>query len=711
MKRFLKRLLLFILIAGVLFTAYIYLTLPSMDGYTYRPETKTVIYSADGIELGEISKKNITYVSREEIPDHLANAVVAIEDKRYYKHKGVDLKGIIRAFFSNMKAGEIVEGGSTITQQVAKTLFFSTKQSYVRKAREALTALRLNRKFSKDEILTIYLNEIYLGGGAYGVYAASMTYFSKEPMELTLAECATLAGIIQAPSAYCPLTEEGYGFAMTRKDKVLDVMVEEGYISAEEAENAKAEKIKIVPTTKSAFSNGVCLEGCESYMNRVYDQLILMLSKYYVENMNYREEDARMEADNLLFSRDLTVRTTMNYGMQKNALKSIDAVLSDKDELATCALVSVDSDTGNVLAYYGSNTYLDMAQHPRQPGSTIKPLYMAYLLENNLADVTTVVNDARFDVGGYSPPNFGGKYYGNVTMRETLTHSLNCASLRFFLMGDIRQEIDFVKGLGISTIEEEDYNAAFALGGFSKGIKPAELALAYAAIDNGGMRYNINYVISLEDEEGKLFFPEDNPGAKVMTAETTAKLKSCLESVVLRGTAIVADPGYSTMGKTGTTDNGRDVWFAGSTGGVSTAIWAGNVDAKEVSGISSSWCSRIYQKTVRGAISDSAFPTDKLTAARSEEMTTVYVLKDNDVNLNGITDGDVVEIDVPTFEVPAFASRQVVKAVIDSSTGKLFVEGKCRQETKETRYYTKDRAPTEYCDKVHLFDFMDDWFR
>ncbi len=711
MKKIIKKILIITILCICAFSVYILATLPDINKESYRQVTKAEVISSDGVKLGEIASKNITYLPREEIPDQLAHAVVAIEDKRFYKHMGIDIYGIVRAFFQNLKAGEIVEGASTITQQVARTMFFDTEQSYIRKAKEAVTAIRLNGKFSKDEILTIYLNEIYLGGGAYGVYEASQTYFSKTPDQLTLAECAMLAGIIQAPSPYCPLTEEGYNYANERKNKVLDCMVDSKYITEDEAAAAKNEKVVINPADKSAFTHGVCLSGCESYMNRVYDQSLEMITQYYIDNLHYKKAEAAREAENVLFSKNLTINVSLNYGMQKNALDSIDAVMSNKDPLATAALVSIDSNTGNVLAYYGSDSYMDMAQSPRQPGSTIKPLYMAYLIENNIADKNTVVNDEPINIGGYKPNNFAGKYYGWVTMREALVNSMNSACLQFFSMANTRQIIDSIKKLGITTIVEEDYNSAFALGGMYNGIKPVELAAAYAAIDNGGLLYKANYVVSIVDEEGKIVLPPKNTGAKVFAIETVNQLKSCLESVVIRGTATPASTGYASIGKTGTTDNGRDVWFAGATGGVTSVIWCGNVETKEVSGIASSWCSTIYKKMISASINDGSFPKNKLTSQRAESMITINVLKSDNIDKNNISSDDVVSIRIPDYERTAFADREVVKAVIDSSTGLLFVEGKCSAKNRVEKYFTKTDVPTEKCDKSHVFDYWDNWLK
>ncbi|MBE6038705.1 MAG: penicillin-binding protein [Anaerofustis stercorihominis] len=711
MKKIIKKTFILLLTAGIIFLGYIMSTLPSLQAFTYNPTTKSVILSSDGEVLGEITSRNSTYVASEDIPDNLKNAVVAIEDKRFYKHIGVDPIGIARAFYNNYKAGEIVEGGSTITQQVAKNLFFSTKQSYIRKLREAITAIKMEIIMEKDEILTIYLNEIYLGDGAYGVYEASMAYFNREPMELTLAECAVLAGIIQAPSAYCPLDDEGYEFAMERKDKVLDLMASQGYISEEERDAAKAQKIKITPDDKSAFSHGVCVSGCESYLNRVYENCIETISEHYVKNMNYSEEDALLEAAKLLMSENLTIHATMNYHMQMNALKAMEDSLDGKDSDADCAFVSVDINNGNILTYYGSDTYIDMANTPRQPGSTIKPLYMAYLIENGIADRNTVVLDEKFDINGYSPNNFASKYYGHVTMRETLTESLNAASLRFFLMSDTTRIINYIKTLGITTINEGDYNAAFALGGMVDGIKPVELSSAYATIANGGVLHEVSYINSIISDSGVIVYPEKKDSEKVMSLSTSEQLKSCLESVVLRGTATKADPGYATLGKTGTTDNEKDVWFAGSTGNVAMAIWIGNVDYLNVNNLASSWCSNIYRNTIKESIKDGSMDKSYLSEKRYEKTEEISILNheipNSGIGIEKISEDDIISITVPTYETANFTDKQIVKLQIDSLSGKLYVEGKCNPMFMKEKYYMKTEAPDEYCEMLHISDIRD----
>lgn len=677
----------------------LWLSLPNIGAYTYSPQSKTEVYSADGVLIGEIASRKITFVSREDIPDRLVYAVVAIEDKRFFSHCGVDVFSIVRALYHNILAGEIVEGGSTITQQVAKILFFNSEQSYLRKLREALTALRLNKKYSKDEIITIYLNEIYFGGGAFGIYEAAETYFSKTPRELTLDECAMLAGIIQAPSAYCPLDDEGYTYAMQRRDKVLNAMLAAGYITDEEAAAAKAKQTLIEPTYESTFEHGTAEEGCGAFLNRVYEEALAALTTYYQRTLRLSAAAAAEEAEASLYGHNMTITTTLSCVMQQKALAAIEENIGDK---ASCAYVSINSDDGSVLCYYGADrdTYIDMADSPRQPGSNIKPLYMLYLCDAGIADRNTVVLDERFHIGDYSPGNYSGKYMGYVTMREALTFSLNSACLRFFTMTDYRSEIDFVKSLGITTVSDDDYNYAFALGGLSYGIKPIEMACAYGVINNGGLLVSPKFVVSLTDENGTVIFPEDKGAEKIVSAESAAQIYSCLKSVVLRGTATAANSYYATAGKTGTTDNSRDVWFTGATGNVVTSIWAGNVDYEQVEGLSSSWCVRTYSDSIIAAVKDNTFAGSGVQDSPAENTLEMTVLINSEADIYDIQPQDAATITVPDYEAEYFAERSVVSAVIDSSTGLLFSE-RCPEEYRQEKYFLTSQAPTQYCTGRH----------
>lgn len=704
---------LFILFTGI-FGVFVS-QLPDINSYTYREPSSTVVVSSDGVEIGNIESKKITYIQREDIPDNLVNAVVSIEDKRFYKHGGVDIISIGRALIRNLQAGEIVEGGSSITQQLAKLLFFNSEKTYMRKLEEAVTAIRLEIKYDKDEIITMYLNEIYLGGGAFGVYEASMLYFGCEPNELTIAQCAIIAGIIQAPSAYCPLDEQGYIYANERKEKVLLCMYEQKMITEEEYNEALAEEIVITSANRgeASFDYGTCISGYRSYMNKVFLQAKEILGNYYESSLGYSTSEALIKAENTLLTQNLTINATINHGMQQNALDSIYDNITSDDETAGCAYISIDSQSGNILSYYGADniSYIDMVNVPRQPGSTIKPLYMLNLIDTGIATTDTVVYDGRFEVGGYSPSNYGS-YYGYVTMRETLVKSLNCASLRFFCMDSINSQINFVKSLGITTITEDDYNYAFSLGGLTQGIKPIELAKAYCTIANGGLLYTENYVLSVQLEDGTLLFPKAVSPTKVFSEKTASEIKSCLTSVVIRGTATAASQDYATFGKTGTTDNYRDCWFVGGTGEVVTAIWVGDVDGGYIDNLSTAWCTYTYEQAISDSLNEGVFASSNLEDYYSESVSEICIIKP-DITLNGdITENDITYINVLTSHIDNFATQQVIGLNIDVSTGNIATE-KCPEKNIQYKYYKLNEAPTEYCEDSHKLSFLEeveDWF-
>ena len=694
-------------LAAVLFCAYLR-TLPDIKNYDYASTTHSVVYSSDGTWLGSVERKNATYVSRDQIPDTLVYAVVSIEDKRFFSHPGVDPISIFRAVIHNIQAKEIVEGGSSITQQLARLLFFNDEVTFSRKIAEAITAIRLEFKYSKDDIITMYLNEVYLGGGAYGVYEASMLYFGCTPLEMTPAQCAMLAGIITAPSAYCPMDETGYGFATERKEKVLGAMLEQGRLSVFQYAKALVEPITIygkIPG-QSAFEYGSCLAGYRSCMNLVYNEAVDILSAHYVSE-GTSPSSARLKAEQALFSQTMRINTTISYAMQQKALAAVWSQVTARDSRAACAYVSIDSDTGSVLVYYGgdNNTLLDLAASPHQPGSTIKPLYMLYLVDSGIATIDDIVYDAPTEIDGYAPGNFAGEYYGYVTMRETLVESLNCASLKFFVKGDIADEIDFVKGLGVSTIVDEDYSLAFCLGGFTYGIMPYELCGAYCVIANGGSAVVPHFVSSIELENGTVITPEETFPRRVVGSEAAEDIADCLYSTVTRGTATPAESSYATFGKTGTTDDAKDVWFVGATGSTVTAIWVGTPDGTIIDGLGSYWCSWAYYYAMTESMAEGTFVSRGVGEVFYDDLTSIYILREGADTSDGIDASEIAPVTVLTSRLANYNSRRVVQLDVDASTGLLFGEN-CPEQYRETRYYLFTEAPEVYCSGDHSYSPM-----
>ncbi|MCL1804212.1 MAG: transglycosylase domain-containing protein [Eubacteriaceae bacterium] len=697
MKKAIKSTFIASFIAGLLFLAYMMASVPNISAYSYAPSAKTKVTSSDGIELGSIERKNSVYASRDEIPDDLVFAVVAVEDKRFFTHFGVDILGIGRALVTDLFAGRILEGASTITQQTATLLFFNKDKTYIRKIREALTAVLIERKYTKDEIISMYLNEVYFGAGAYGINKASEIYFSKKPKDLSLEECAMLAGIIQAPYAYAPLNEESYKYAAERKNKALRLMFEQGYITQAQCTQATESKVIINPSFGSSFEAGSCKDGLSAYMNRLYKQALIMLSEHYEDTVGLSSKEAAEKAEEALFSGTLSITATLAYSMQQTAYETAMDHIEGNSGDPSSAFVFINSSNGNVLAYYGSNTYVDMAQKPRQPGSTIKPLYYSYLIENGIATRNTVVNDERFEYNGYSPNNIGS-YNGYVTMREALSKSLNAASLRFFEMAPLAELVDSVKAYGITTIYPEDYTPAFALGGLSRGISPLELAGAYSAFANGGTIHAPNYIDFIVLPDATLLFPSKQGARTAISEQTASQIKSCLESAVLNGTATAAQMPYSTMGKTGTTDNSKDVWFAGSTGEITGAVWFGNIDTKQVPGISTAWSMKVYKEAVLVATELKNISKASLIAPRTEELVNVSVCIHMPEALNSpIDESCIASVAVPTFERGELSSIEIVESAICLASGDLYNSRNCPPSMKSTNHYLKGRQPSSFC--------------
>ena len=705
--RLIKKLIVFALIVLILLAGYIYITLPEIDKYGYNEPTSSEILAENGTVIGEISSKNVTYSEIDEISPNLVNAVISIEDRRFSSHFGIDLIGIARASIANLKAGEIVQGGSTITQQVAELLYYEPSHSYIKKAIEAITAIKLDIVYSKDEIMTMYLNEIYLGGGAYGVKQASMLYFDKEPMDLSIAECAVLAGIIQAPSAYCPLDEEGYGYAMQRKEKVLLAMLDEQHISQEEYDEAISEEIIISSSSNASyFSHGVSKSGYEGFNSYVFDEAVEIIADYYMQTFSYNEKKAIMTAESDLYTKNLVIQTTLNENLQSLTVENSRYAVSDYPDLSV-AFVSINSIDGGIESYYGGDYSVDTVRNPRQPASSIKPLYISYLIENGIIDSGSYVLDEATEINGYAPNNFANKYYGNSTVREVLVESMNIGALKFFDMGNMDDQIDFIKSMGVSTIVPEDYNLSFALGGLYNGISPLEMAGAYSIIDNGGVKNDIHAVVSISDEQGTVITPAYDEPQRVMSEETANIMYSFLQSVVTRGTGAPADTGYDTIGKTGTSDEERDLWFIGATSKITSAVWVGDTDGGTTGGLGSYICSGLYSDVMLSAIDNYYINTDYLNSKSYDEIEYIYVVDEEaqfDINKTKPLDSSsLIELKIVAEDKPNF-KNQAIKVEVDSLSDMLFNYENCPEENLEVRYYLLGYEPTDICDVVHIFN-------
>ncbi|HEY5556646.1 transglycosylase domain-containing protein, partial [Acetobacterium sp.] len=478
-------LILAIIGAGAVYTieaAYTAYAAKQMDisDYQYQVKEKTEIYSQDNVLIAELYTKNRTYVTLDQIPVQLQQALISVEDSRFYDHSGIDLFGIARAFFANIINKNNGEGASTITQQLARVLFLSDiateqtfNQSLTRKLKEISIALQLEQKYTKQQILEMYFNEYYFGSGAYGIEEAAKAYFNKSASGVNLAEAAMLAGLPQAPSAYAPNTH--FEAAKKRQRQVLQRMVKEKYITQEESDAAVATEITIRDPETINNDNQI-VDGYEAFIGKGLNEYAKTQVLAVMQERGITEEQAINYIKENIASGGYRIYTTINSVYQKDAIDSLTTGL-DKNGLdtETGSVVTTDLD-GSVRAYYGGNTQIDMADTPRQPGSNIKPLYYAAAIDKGLITSATKILDAYTDFGGYAPKNYGGVYHGNVTVRQALVYSYNIPSVKVFDKIGPSNAIAFMQTMGISTFEDDDYYLATALGGMTYGIKPLEMS-------------------------------------------------------------------------------------------------------------------------------------------------------------------------------------------------------------------------------------------
>lgn len=543
-------------------TPEIMLYATGLDTWEYHAQDQTIVYDRNGQEITRIGYKRIY---AEDYPDNLKRAVVAVEDRRFYQHASLDPRGIARALYNDIREGNKAEGGSTITQQLARTLFLTQEKTVSRKFKELMIAIAIEEKYSKDAILNMYLNEIYMGRGCSGMASAANIYFGKEIKQLNEAEIAMLVGMIQAPEYYSPDTNmEGL---KTRQEVVLNVLVEQGLIKSEQAEAYKKKSLKI----KSFETKKVDHPYLMNYLN---DQIIDKIGK------------------ERLYQGGLKVHTSIDLDMQKTAERKVvqhcKSINSKGIRAKDIALASIDPATGGIRALVGGvdwekNQY-NMALLPRQPGSAIKPLYYAAAMEEGLIRADTEINNKARSFNGYTPSNDQSSAPEKVSVRLALLNSYNVASVEVLNQLGLNKAFAYLKNYGITTLKDEDKNLALALGGMSSGISPIQLACAFAVFPNGGVYYPYFGIDYIEDDYGKVLFANQPWKRQVINADTAASMDAILKDVVKYGTGQSASFALPSGGKTGTTTSSKDLWFVGYTDELVTAVWVGNSDNSAISG-------------------------------------------------------------------------------------------------------------------------------
>jgi penicillin-binding protein 1A len=580
------RIILFVLLAGILITggitaAFVFSAikevLPALADLEPKPSQTSFVYDKDGRVWTELhSTENRVLIDLEELPQHVRDAILAAEDHRFYDHIGVDLRAIIRAFVTNLLGDSPnPQGGSTITQQLAKKAFLTDAQSYKRKVQDATAAILLERKYTKDEILEMYLNQVPFGRGAYGIEAGARTFFGKSASELTVPEAAMMAGLLKGPSYYDPTDRPEN--ALARRNTVLEQMAEYGYITAAECEEYKATPIN----ARSGQGETVSTGGW--YLDYVLKQL---LSKYPAETV---------------YGGGLKIYTAYSPEDQEAAEKAISTVLDKEfpyegtDSIQAASIV-MDARTGYLLAIVGGrnregalgwNRAIDAK---RQPGSSFKPLAVYVpALEEGMGPAT-VIDDSPVTWTDpvtkekFSPRNYSYTFQGPVTLRLAVRESLNVVAAKVQDIIGLPKSLEMAERLGITSLVKTptpdgrtDLTRSLALGGLTYGASPLDMTVAFGVLANRGIKVEPISIIRVEDKNGNVL-EEHVPKRELVISEETAYLMtSMLQGAVKEqyGTGRAADIGIPCAGKTGTTSDWKDAWFCGYTPGTVGVVWMG----------------------------------------------------------------------------------------------------------------------------------------
>lgn len=478
---------------------------------------------------------------------YLEEAIVANEDTRFYHHMGVDPIGIARALAVNLRSGGIVEGGSTITQQLAREMFLNQERTIVRKIREAILAMRIDFRFSKAEILEAYLNQVYLGEGAYGVEAAAQKYFGKPAAKLTLSESAMIAGLARGPALYSPYRD--MDAALKRRSVVLSGMAKQGFITEEEKKVAEAEPLIVAPKKERAAK-------ASYFIDYVAD---LLVEKY---------------GEEAVYKRGLKAYTSLDLDMQEEAEKVLGSYQG--------AVVSLDPRNGHIKAMVGGNNYHESqlnrcVKERRQPGSAFKPFVYAEALNKGYRSNSILV-DEQVDIAGYRPQNYDKKYKGAMTLKKALRWSVNTVAVKLGQQVGMPNVLGLAKKMGITTITAADDHLAAALGGLTEGVSLLELSKAYTPFANGGILSEPIALLKVEDERGRVLDEFDTKQYSVLSPENAYIMTDMLMGVIQGGTGQGAEIGREAAGKTGTTDGYETAWFIGYTPELLTGIYVGNDD-------------------------------------------------------------------------------------------------------------------------------------
>lgn len=537
-------------------------TLPTTDEIIeYEPSLATVIYDRNGNVVTRLFQENRNWVKLDTVSPWMVKAILAAEDDTFYDHSGIRPIAIIRAGLVDVFHRGARQGGSTITQQLARNLFLSREKTLIRKAKEAILALRLEKIYTKDQLLEMYLNTIYMGHGAYGIESAARTYYGKPPAELTIAESAILAGLVAAPEKYTPLRNPEN--SQTRREYVLRRMLDLDWISKADYDASVKETPKLVARSKKKSS--LSLKDAPHFVS-------YLLFNYLLPNYGTEK----------VYRGGLRVYTTIDMDLQRKAEELIAGMKHEG------ALVALDPNTGEILALVGGRDFEESkfnraTQAYRQPGSSFKPIVYAAALEDGYRAIDHLLDAPLLFPNGWAPGNYSGnKFDGEVTFMEGLARSLNTVAVRLAQIDGVSKVIDMARRLGIST-QYLPEDLSVSLG--TASVTPLEMCVVYSTFANNGYKVTPFGIKEIKSKNGESLEQTGPVLANAISVTTAVTMRSMLEQVNIWGTGARARmDGYQSFGKTGTTNEWTDAWFAGGIPGLVTVVYVGNDNHKPLGG-------------------------------------------------------------------------------------------------------------------------------
>lgn len=585
----------------------------------YKPNIVTKFYSSDGEVIKTFTAYTYSKVDLKDVPENLKNALIATEDKNFYHHKGYDIFGIVRSSVQNVVARRAVQGASTLTQQLARILFLSNERTFTRKIKELEISARIEKTISKDKILEMYLNNVYLGSGAYGVSAASEIYFNKKLDQLSLPELALIAGLPQAPSIYNPYNDKE--LAKRRRNQVLKRMLAMKYISKDEYNKAIEAPVKVSSLPQIYSTN-----KAPYFSDYVINEM---------QKLGFDETDIIHGGYKVVTTLDSKAQAAANESILKNMRAW---GMTGKSQQA--ALFSFSPIDGRIIAYAGGKNYSEtqfdrVTQAVRPPGSAFKPFVYAAAMEKGISP-NDMVDDSPVTIGKWSPHNYGHKYRGRIPVYKALMVSSNVCAARIIQEVGVRSVIQIARVLGITTPIEYDYT--ISLG--SNGVKLFEFVRAYGAFANGGYVVQPYAIERIEDSRGRVLYrAPKTKSTHQLSLKTAAEMTAMMKTVIKSGTGRGADIGKPAAGKTGTTDEYKDAYFVGYTPDIVTGVWVGNDDNKKMGGLTGGTIpARIWKDVMLVATRDYGSNDFKYPEIELQNY------KGSDVKVIG-DDGDVKEVE------------------------------------------------------------------